>query len=523
MKYSRTREFHWVLMIAAIALLIAGCSRQPSAERPNIVYILADDMGYGDLSCYNPEGKIQTPNIDRLALGGMRFTDAHSPSSVCTPTRYAILTGDYPWRSRLPQGVLRGYGRTLIEEDTHTVGAFLQHQGYHTAVIGKWHLGLDWHIKPGHEAALAEGAYGVRPNGVVTDMIPDDIDFSVPPSAGPLARGFDYSYILPASLDMDPYCYLENDTLTDIPSADTPGNDLNTGYTGAFWRAGKMAPSFRFDQVLVNFRDKAIKYLSSRKAASKPFFLYLPLAAPHTPWVPTEQFQGTSSAGAYGDFVQMVDYNVGRVLSALDSLGLADNTVVVFASDNGPFWRPASIDTYNHRAAGPWRGMKADAFEGGHRIPFIVRWPGKIAAGTVSGATTTLANLSATCAEILGIPLPNGSARDSYSILSVLKQTSDTVEHQKVVVHHSSMGHFAIRQGRWKFIDKLGSGGFSEPAVVSPVPGEPQGQLYDLREDPAETVNRYHENPERVIQMQALLDSVRSASPAYVRPERIKP
>src|SRR5690606_27259320 len=169
-------------------------------------------------------------------------------------------------------------------------------------------------------------------------------------------------------------------------------------------------------------------------------------------------------------------YNVGRVLSALDSLGLADNTVVVFASDNGPFWRPASIDTYNHRAAGPWRGMKADAFEGGHRIPFIVRWPGKIAAGTVSGATTTLANLSATCAEILGVPLPNGSARDSYSILSVLKQTSDAVEHQKVVVHHSSMGHFAIRQGRWKFIDKLGSGGFSEPAVVSPVPGEPQGQ-----------------------------------------------
>ncbi len=506
-----------ILMILVVTLANVSCEQKPSPVQPNIVYILADDMGYGDLSCYNPDGKIQTPNIDRLAMAGMRFTDAHSPSSVCTPTRYSILTGDYPWRSRLPQGVLRGYGRTLIEDDTQTVGGFLQGQGYHTAVVGKWHLGLDWRVKVGRESALEEGSYGVRANGVVTDMDPDDIDFTAPPSAGPLTRGFNYSFILPASLDMDPYCYLENDTLTEIPSADTPGNDLNTGYTGAFWRPGKMAPSFRFEQVLTNFRDKAIEYLISRKQESKPFFLYLPLAAPHTPWVPTDQFKGTSAAGSYGDFVHMVDHTVGRVLAALDSLDLTENTLVVFASDNGPYWRPASIETYDHRAAGPWRGMKADAFEGGHRVPFIVRLPGTVPGGTVSNAMTTLTNLSATCADILGVSLPAESARDSYSILSVLKQESDTVPNQRAIIHHSSMGHFAVRQGRWKLIERLGSGGFSEPAIAEALPGEPSGQLYDLLEDPAETTNLYNELPERVQHLQALLDSVRNGDAAVTR------
>ncbi len=501
-----------ILSVGIFVLLICRCGGgSPQADvRPNIVYILADDMGYGDVSCYNPEGKISTPNIDRLARQGMRFTDAHSPSSVCTPTRYAILTGDYPWRSRLPRGVLRGYGRALIEDSTHTVGSFLQRQGYHTAVIGKWHLGLDWKVKTGHEAALDTGHYDVRPNGVVTDMRPDDIDFSTPPATGPLSRGFDYSFILPASLDMEPYCYLENDVLTEIPSDSTPGNDLNTGYTGAFWRPGRMAPSFEFDQVLVNFKDKAVRYLSGRKL-SEPFFLYLPLAGPHTPWVPTPEFKGKSEAGAYGDFVQMVDHTVGQVLASLDSLGLAENTIVIFASDNGPYWRPSSIAEFDHRAAGSWRGMKADIFEGGHRVPFIVSWPGRIAEGTVSAATTTLANLSATCADILGVELPGGGARDSYSIFPVLMQEADSVSGQKAVVHHSSMGHFAIRQGKWKLIEKPGSGGFSPPSTYEPEGDEPQGQLYDLEEDPGETKNLYNDLHSKVGELQVLLDEIRGS------------
>lgn len=496
-------------------LLMGSCGRATvretagaaGAHKPNIVYVLVDDMGYGDVSCYNPDGKISTPNIDALANAGMRFTDAHAPSSVCTPTRYALLTGQYAWRSRLPRGVLRGYGRSLIPAGSYTVASFLQRAGYHTAVVGKWHLGLDWRVKPGHAHALAPGGYGVAASGLVQDMKPEHIDFSAPVTGGPRERGFDYSFILPASLDMDPYCYLENDTLTETPSAYTPGHDLNTGYTGAFWRAGLMAPSFQFDQVLNVFTRKATDYLEARSTSGQPFFLYLPFAAPHTPWVPTEPFKGKSAAGAYGDFVQMVDASVGTVLRALDSLGLTENTLVLFASDNGPFWRPASVEEFGHRAAGNWRGMKADIWEGGHRIPFIVRWPAVVKAGTVSNATTTLANLAATCADVLQLPLD--SARDSYSILPVLRQATDTVPGQPAVVHHSSMGFFAVRQGPWKLIERRGSGGFSQPTVHTPAAGEPKGQLYNLAADPQEARNLYNERPEMVAHLQRVLNEIR--------------
>lgn len=504
-----------ILFCACGILVFTSCRVQhddtaaATAGKPNIVYILADDLGYGDVSCYHPEGKIRTPNIDRLAAQGMRFTDAHAPASVCTPTRYALLTGQYPWRSRLPRGVLRGYGRALISPHTQTVGSLLQDQGYHTAVVGKWHLGLDWAVLPGHEAALLPGSYGVNASGLAQDMKPEDIDLTHPPSEGPRRRGFDYSFILPASLDMDPYCYLENDTLTEMPSAWTPGNDLNTGYTGAFWRPGKMAPSFQFDQVLNVFADRALDYLQDRAATEQPFFLYLPFAAPHTPWVPTDDYTGKSDAGLYGDFVQMVDAAVGKVLGSLDSLGLSENTIVVFASDNGPFWRPAFVERFGHRAAGPFRGMKADIWEGGHRVPFIVRWPGVVEAGTVSAAPTTLANLMATCADLLGVSLAQGAGEDSYSILPVLKQVADTVPGQEAIVHHSSMGFFAVRQGKWKLIERRGSGGFSEPQEYEPAAGEPKGQLYDLEADPGEERNLYDSLPGKVRDLQLVLDGIR--------------
>lgn len=503
------------VFLTVVSMVSCGVERdrdqgQDFSKKPNIVYILADDLGYGDVSCYNPDGKIKTPNIDRLAGEGMRFTDAHSPSSVCTPTRYALLTGQYPWRSRLPQGVLRGYGRALIPSNRQTVARLLHEQGYHTAAIGKWHLGLDWFVKPGHEQFLRAGSYGVRENGMVTDMDPEHIDFSTPPTGGPLALGFDQSFILPASLDMDPYCYLENDTLTELPTGHTPGNDLNTGYTGSFWRPGKIAPSFQFDQVLINFTRKAIGYLGERSLERKPFFLYLPFAGPHTPWMPTPEFREKSKAGQYGDFVQMVDDAVGKVLRSLDSLGLAENTIVIFASDNGPFWRPQSIEKYDHRAAGPWRGMKADVWEGGHRVPFVVRWPGIVPKGTICPASTTLTNLMATCAEILQLDSV-GSATDSYSILPLLTQQADSVPGQPGIVHHSSMGHFAIRQGPWKMIELLGSGGFSEPAKVTPLPGGDQGQLYNLTEDPGEENNLYARFPAKAAELKKLLQKIRES------------
>lgn len=479
------------------------------AELPNIVYILADDLGYGDLAVYNPASKIPTPNLDQLAAEGMRFTDMHSPSSVCTPTRYGILTGRYCWRSRLPRGVLRGYGRALIEPDRMTVGELLQEYGYHTGVVGKWHLGLDWVLKEGSEQALEDPSTSVSELGIVTEMDPEAIDFTKKPTDGPLNHGFDYSFILPASLDMPPYCYLVNDSLTAIPSEYTPGNDLNTGYTEAFWRAGGIAPGFEFDRVLPTFKQKALTYIEERAAGEQPFFLYLPLAAPHTPWVPTAEFEESTGAGTYGDFVHMVDDAIGEVLRKIEELGLKENTLVIFTSDNGPYWTPALAEQYHHRSAGPLRGMKADAWEGGHRIPFIARWPQRIQPGTESAALSTLTNLMATCADLLGADLDADQGGDSFSILPVLTGQSETVPGQPAVVHHSSRNFFALRKGDWKLILGRGSGGFSEPRVVEPAPGEPTGQLYNLAQDLQERQNRYAEHPAIVAELSALLERFR--------------
>lgn len=502
------------LSLFLIAFITAcGGASSESAEvpgpPPNIVYILADDLGYGDLSVYNPASKIATPHLDRLAGEGMRFTDAHSPSAVCTPTRYGILTGRYCWRSRLPVGVLWGYGRSLIEPERMTVASFLQQHSYATGVVGKWHLGLDWPVKEGKETQLAAEAATVNDVGLVTDMNPEAIDFSRHPANGPLALGFDYSFILPASLDIPPYCFLENDSLVAAPTEHTPGNDLNTGFTGAFWRAGAIAPGFEFEQVLPTFIEKANAFIRRQAAKDRPFFLYLPLAAPHTPWVPTAPFQGDSGAGAYGDFVSMVDAAIGQVLQVLEEQELTDETLLIFTSDNGPFWTPELIGQYGHRAAASWRGMKADIWEGGHRIPFIVRWPGKVTAGTQSDALTSLTSLPATCAELLNAELPAGAAEDSRSILPVLLSRADTVPGQQAVVLHSSRGVFAVRQGDWKLILGRGSGGFSKPATIEPKGGEATGQLYHLGDDPGETQNRYLEEPEQVARMTALLEEIR--------------
>ncbi|WP_345244733.1 arylsulfatase [Nibrella saemangeumensis] len=472
---------------------------------PNIIYILADDLGYGDVSVYNPAGGITTPNIDKLASQGMRFTDAHSPSSVCTPTRYGLLTGRYPWRSRLPVGVLRGYSRTLIEADRPSIASLLASSGYNTAVIGKWHLGLDWTLQKEHESLVTTDGYGIQ-----SELNPDHIDFSRNPTQGPNSIGFTYSYILPASLDMPPYCYLENHKLVELPMAYTKGQKPAADYSGPFWREGKMAPSFDFHGVLPTFVAKAQAFLK-KQSRRKPFFLYLPLAAPHTPWMPTNAYTGKSRAGEYGDFVQQVDAAIGEVLQTLEQSGLANNTIVIFASDNGPYWPKNLVNQFNHRAAGPFRGMKGDAYEAGHRIPFIVRWPGRVKAGTVSAAITTLTNLMATCQEMLGNKDDRFTTEDSYSLLPVLLGKASHVADQPAVVHSSSAGYYAIRKGDWKLIQGLGSGGFTQPATGKPEAGGPIGQLYNLATDIAETTNLYQQHPEKVAELTGLLTRIRQS------------
>ncbi len=491
-----------------IAIFFSACSletRKQSVQLPNIIYILADDLGYGDVSAYNPDSKIKTPAIDRLAAEGMMFMDAHSPSSVCTPTRYGILTGRYPWRSRLPKGVLRGYGQALIESNEMTVAELLKQKGYATGVVGKWHLGLDWAIKNNYVDSL--NMLGNVP--IITEINSEWIDFNTPPKNGPLTHGFDYSYILPASLDMDPYCYLENDVLTELPDAHTPGNDLDASSwaTGAFWRAGRMAESFDFYEVLPTFVSKAIAFVDGQKDSESPFFLYLPLAAPHTPWVPKDEFDGQSGAGQYGDFVEMVDAEVGRLLGHLEENNLAGNSIIIFASDNGPYWRPEFIERFDHRAAYIYRGMKADIWDGGHRIPFIVKWPGQVAPGSQTWQLTSLTNLMATLAEITGTKTGPDDAVDSYSILKAL---SDQEPDQTIpVIHHSSRGFFAIRQGDWKYIEGLGSGGFSQPAMIEPEAGKPDGQLYNMKTDAGEQNNLIEEYPEKAGELMELLKEIR--------------
>jgi arylsulfatase A-like enzyme len=495
------RRFSFLqIVLLVIGYCLIGCKIK---KHPNILYILVDDMGYGDVSIYNPDSKIKTHYIDQLAQEGMRFTDAHSPSSVCTPTRYALLTGRYAWRSRLPVGVLRGYSRRLIEPSTSTVAQLLHANGYQTAVIGKWHLGLNWALKEGKEALLKDDLYGIT-----QEMNPEDIDFAGMITDGPNSVGFDYSYVLPASLDMPPYCYVENEKLVEIPSDSTPGSSLNSGYTGPFWRGGKVAPRFVFEEVLDHFVKKTSVYFQQVNP-EKPFFLYLPLTGPHTPWLPDSSHRGTSKAGQYGDFVQHVDQAVGSVLEQLKKQGLEENTLVVFASDNGPFWRPHHVEEFGHSATRQLRGMKGDVYEGGHRIPFIIRWPGKVKAGSVSDALTTLTNLMATCADIIGDKNVAFKPEDSYSIMKVLQGKETKVSNQSAIIHSASNGFFAIRKDNWKLIEGLGSGGFTEPKSQERSPEGPTGQLFDLGADVGEKNDVYMRYPEKVNELRKELNRIK--------------
>ena len=437
----------------------------------------------------------------------MVFRDAHSNSSVCTPTRYGILTGQYAWRSRMKSGVLLGYSPSLIEKNTATVAKFLNEHGYTTACIGKWHLGIDFKLKDGSYHSGEPGVEFSQELKAFNDA--DQIDFSQPAKGGPLDAGFNYSYVLPASLDFEPYMYIENNIAVEAPTDSTPGSALDAEIyaTGPFWRPGRMAPSFNFTSVLPTFTSKAKEFILGQKSAEKPFFLYFPMNAPHTPWVPDKNFKGTSEVDEYGDYVQEVDDHVGQILKTLRENGMEDNTIVFFTSDNGAYWRPQFIEKYNHRSNYTFRGMKSDAWEGGHHIPFMVKWPGKIEGGSFSDQTTSLTDFFATVRDLLGAPA-SANPQDSYSLLPILLGNQDSID-RPPVIHHSGSGKFAIRDGEWKMIEGLGSGGFSDPKNPTPTPGDPEGQLYNLKTDPQEQQNLYLSEPEKVEELKSKLKEIR--------------
>jgi arylsulfatase A-like enzyme len=469
------------MLLTALLLFVAAApasSAEPARRPPNIVFILADDLGYGDLHCYNKDSKIPTPNLDRLAAQSMRFTDAHTPSAVCTPTRYGILTGRYCWRSSLKRGVLNGYSPLLIEPKRLTVASLLKQHGYVTAGLGKWHLGLG-------DAAKT--------------------DFSKPLRPGPCSVGFDTFFGIPASLDMPPYVYIDNDGVREAPSETIKDSAMRRNGGGGFWRGGAIAPHFKHVEVLPTVTEKAIGFVR-KQSADKPFFLYLALTAPHTPWMPTAEFRDKSKAGYYGDFVAQVDGSVGRVLKALDAAKLSENTLVIFTSDNGAHWLPEDIEKWGHRANDGLRGMKADIWDSGHRVPFLVRWPGRVAPGSTSKELICLTDVLATLAAVVGAKLPEDAGEDSYSILPVLRGDKLDKPIREAIVHHSGDGTFGIRQGPWKLALALGSHGFSAPRDIKPKPGEAKGQLYNLDDDPREQKNLWLAKPEIVARLTALLD-----------------
>ncbi|MEZ5944226.1 MAG: arylsulfatase [Planctomycetaceae bacterium] len=427
------------------------------ADRPNVVFILCDDLGYGDVHCLAPEtSKIPTPSVDKLAREGMVFTDAHSGSSVCSPTRYGLMTGRYSWRTRLQKGVVTGFAPSLIAAERPTVGSFLKGQGYHTAVIGKWHLDFEY-LNPETQEAYSPKDHKLPPVGAV---IPD----------GPTHRGFDYYHGFHHARNMQ--AVIEN---------------------------GRVIEHDEEINMLPRLTRKAVEYIESRKDEAAPFFLYLPLGSPHTPILPSPEWQGKSGLGDYGDFVMQTEHVVGEVSAALERIGATNNTLVIFASDNGCS-KAAGIPELakqGHMVSAWMRGSKADLWDGGHRVPFVVRWPGVVDPGSTCDQLICLTDLFATLGDVTEAELPTGSCEDSVSFLPALRG-EEISSSRNGVVHHSISGHFGYRTGEWKLLLARGSGGWSSPTEKEVDESDPEGQLYHLGDDPSETTNLFESRPDVV-------------------------
>jgi len=473
-----SRFFTVAVAVSSSLAFVVHAAEKP---KPNIVFILADDMGYDSVAGLNPEsGMLKTPNIDRLMDQGMYFTDGHSDSAVCTPSRYGILTGRYSWRTKLKRQVLWGYGMPLIEKDRLTMPAMLGKQGYYTGCIGKWHLGMEWHTKDGEIANkdlhLSDKIW--TKNKAVLKRMNDcesSIDFTKPIS-GPVDRGFDYYFGMDLP-NMAPYTWLENNRILKVPTVQKPKE--------IFGDDGLMCKDFKPDVILPKLSDRAYQWILDASKKKQPFFLYFAVTSPHTPVAPSKEFIGKSGLGKYGDFVYQTDWVVGHVMKAIDDAGIAENTIVIFSTDNGTAGNPfRKVDQKIAPNLGyHFRGSKLSIYEGGHRVPLIVRWPGKILPKSHSTQTVCLNDFMATFAELTGYQLPDNAAEDSFSMLPLLTGKAKTLPKHPGIINHDYAGSLAIRNGEWKLI------------------AHKKPQLYNLDKDPKERKNLASQYPEKAQEM----------------------
>lgn len=478
---------------------VAGAQSNSKRKLPNIIVILADDLGYGDVAAYNPDSKIPTPHLDRMAREGVRFLDAHTPCGVCSPTRYGLLTGRYPWRTELKRQVLWPWDKPLIDKDRLTMPKMLKSRGYRTAIFGKWHLGFEWATSDGSKVN-SEVKIG-DPQRPIRVEFAKKVLFDRPIGEGPITRGFDYYFGVDLP-NFPPYTFFENDRLLAQPTEEKP--EAMFGWPGA------MQPGWKLEGVLPEITRRAVRYVEESVKRPEPFFLYLPLTGPHTPIAPDQEFIGKSRAGRYGDFVYQVDWSVGQVMEALRKAGAQQDTLVIFTSDNGPENLTYPVhQEFAHQSNGPWRGGKRMLWEGGHRVPFMA-WGRGVRAGTTEPEIVCLTDLMATVAALVDYKLPEGAGEDSYDISAALFGRKRARPIREATVHHSMNDEYALRQGDWVFIESEKSAhGAAEPEwwkkkFAIEAHTEP-AELFNLREDPGEKRNLYAKHPERVRVMRALL------------------
>jgi arylsulfatase A-like enzyme len=476
-------------------------------KKPNIVLFLVDDMGYGDLSCLNPEGKIKTPNFDKLAEEGMIFTDAHSTSSVCSPSRYSTLTGRYNWRSTLQRGIVLPFGKSLIKENIPTIPKFLKQHGYNCGIIGKWHLGMDWDFEVTKDDFHPTGHLAEPPEEKFTTS-PEQIRlwekaFSKKIKGGPIGAGFDYFFGVDIP-NWPPFCFIENERTIGIPSTFLPNYLLGNKMASI---QGPAMPYWNFHQLLPTFAEKSNEYIRRQTEKEEPFFLYFSATSPHTPLAVNKPWIGSSGLNnLYADFVIETDYIFGELMKSLEKHGVADNTLVIFTSDNGcaPYIGVEEMEKQGHYPSYIYRGYKSDAWDGGHRMPFIAKWKGVIKPGSTSDKLICLTDIFRTCADILETELPPEVAVDSVSILPLFQGHEKEI--RKHVVHHSIQGKFAIRDKDWKLLLCPGSGGWSLNDKEAFTNGMPVVQLYNMKDDPEEKNNVYTQYPEQVRKMISMLE-----------------